>query len=402
MVHNKSLRKKMKKYKKRKTNTRRKQKYLGGIEPSDVPLTPASVQVVATPNTNPIYEQRLAEQRLAEQRLASTPQILRDNGYILEKELGRGGFGSVSRYDKGGNKYAIKEIKYTDPATRRHREYFVRNEIAILESLKQTCEKYILCYVEDFEDPDNNTHYIVMELLGGDYISLSDYIPILHKHRRYQYERFIIIINHLCVGLKLLHTQQIAHRDIKPENIMINTKNHQIKYIDFGFAYKKDTSAYDPAYVPTMCGTPDYTDPTLCGKSASANPETREFANLKKTDLFSLGMTIYMLLSNEITPCEHCKAELHNQCNTREDIYYFNHLSLPEIIRSSKKKESSLVFLMNTTCAEFNKISNLNDALFTMFNHTLREKGKIGTYYFGRISVLLGPKRERKIDEIEL
>ena len=177
---------------------------------------------------------------------------------------------------------------------------------------------------------------------------------------------------------------------------------HQIKYIDFGFAYKKDTSAYDPAYVPTMCGTPNYIDPTLCDKSASANPETREFANLKKTDLFSLGMTIYMLLSNKKTPCEHCKAELHNQCNSRENIFYFNKISLPEIIRSSKKKESSFVFLMNTTCEEFNKISNLNDALFTMFNHTLREKGKIGTYYFGRISVLLGPKRERKIDEIEL
>ena len=76
------------------------------------------------------------------------------------------------------------------------------------------------------------------------------------------------------------HALDIIHRDIKPENIMV-TNDDQIRLIDFGLAAvaKKRT-------LTEFAGTPYY-----------MAPEVIKHLYGRKSDIWSLGVILYTLLS---------------------------------------------------------------------------------------------------------
>ena len=63
----------------------------------------------------------------------------------------------------------------------------------------------------------------------------------------------------VALALNYLHTKDIIYRDLKPENILLNFDGH-IKIADFGFAKYCNTTVW------TLCGTPDYLAPEVCGR----------------------------------------------------------------------------------------------------------------------------------------
>jgi serine/threonine protein kinase len=107
----------------------------------------------------------------------------------------------------------------------------VYNEANITRLAMNHCDLYIVCYVDFLEDDDS--YYILTEFLG-DYIPLNKYIGDLSQKSSPE-QKWILIIN-MLKGLHLIHSLGITHRDIGINNIMIDPKNMNIKYIDFGFA----------------------------------------------------------------------------------------------------------------------------------------------------------------------
>lgn len=86
-------------------------------------------------------------------------------------------------------------------------------------------------------------------------------------------------------GMQYVHKQNIIHLDLKPENIVcVDTTGTQIKIIDFGLASKLDGK---PLMV--MHGTPEFVAPEVIGYE----PVSLE------TDMWSLGVICYVLLSGE-------------------------------------------------------------------------------------------------------
>lgn len=166
---------------------------------------------------------------------------LDDRVYNLGSLLGSGISGDVYRaevtYTKEPDdtkKVAIKVVS---------KEFKGGEEVSILMKLQDSCEKYVLCYKDLFEDDDN--YYIVTEYLE-DYITLGELRMSFPS-----VDDIIEVIIDLIRGMEYLHERGIGHGDISENNIMVNKKNLTIKYIDFGLSHtdSDDTQKEDYKYL---------------------------------------------------------------------------------------------------------------------------------------------------------
>ncbi len=126
---------------------------------------------------------------------------------------------------------------------------------------------------------EDNIHYIVMEYVEG--VTLKDYISIKRKLNWKEAVNFAIEI---CSGLSAAHSQGIVHRDIKPHNIIV-TESGQIKVTDFGIA--RCATSTTVAASDTVLGSVHYFSPEQARGRYVDN----------KTDIYSLGIVLYEMLS---------------------------------------------------------------------------------------------------------
>lgn len=85
-------------------------------------------------------------------------------------------------------------------------------------------------------------------------------------------------------ALHYAHGQGVVHRDIKPANLLYDAASDMLKITDFGIARLTDTSRTKTGII---LGTPSYMSPEQLSASAITG----------KSDLYSLGITMYQLLT---------------------------------------------------------------------------------------------------------
>ena len=95
------------------------------------------------------------------------------------------------------------------------------------------------------------------------------------------------IVVDVCLGLEYLHGYGLIHQDIKPDNILLSSESSQLlkaKLSDFGLA-----AVIGSGDVQHLSGTLEY-----------FSPEAIRGAHLdRRTDLYSLGVTLYEVLSGQ-------------------------------------------------------------------------------------------------------
>ncbi|MCV6636187.1 protein kinase [Candidatus Albibeggiatoa sp. nov. NOAA] len=124
--------------------------------------------------------------------------------------------------------------------------------------------------------------YIAMEFFKG-----GNLIPYSRKENLLSINIVLDIISRIALALDYAHRHQVVHRDIKPANIMYNPATNQIKITDFGIARITDTHKTKTGII---LGTPSYMSPEqLAGKKIDG-----------RTDLFSLGIMLYQLLTGKL------------------------------------------------------------------------------------------------------
>jgi hypothetical protein len=199
--------------------------------------------------------------------------------YRIMAELARGGMGAVYRgYDQNlGVEVAIKENLFVSPDFERQ----FKREATLLASLRHPN----LPRVTDHFVIPNQGQYLVMDFIAG-----QDARQMLEENNGpLPTDKVIRWGREILSALNYLHTrpQPIVHRDIKPGNIKI-TPDGRAVLVDFGLAKIHDIK--QTTTVGAKALTPGFAPPEQYGLGRT-DP---------RTDIYSLGATMYTLLTNRI------------------------------------------------------------------------------------------------------
>jgi serine/threonine-protein kinase len=124
--------------------------------------------------------------------------------------------------------------------------------------------------------------FLVMEFIDGhpfgEMIGAKDALP---------FERSIELIQDALKGLGYAHENNVVHRDIKPGNLMVD-QQQTVKVLDFGIAHLIGGTRL--TRVGSVVGTPAYMAPEqILGKDVD-----------QRTDLYSIGIVLYEMLSGKL------------------------------------------------------------------------------------------------------
>ena len=201
--------------------------------------------------------------------------------YKIIGELGKGSMGLVYKAQdpKINRLVAIKTIRFSDEFDEDvisdiKERFFMEAEIAGKLSHPS------IVTIHDVGD-DQDLTYMAMEFLEGEdlekYIKKDNLLPV---------RRVLDIIADIAEALDFAHRADVIHRDIKPANVMLLNNGH-VKVTDFGIAKAISSSKTKTGVI---LGTPNYMSPEqIMGQKIDS-----------KSDIFSLGILFYQLLTGEL------------------------------------------------------------------------------------------------------
>lgn len=127
-------------------------------------------------------------------------------------------------------------------------------------------------------------YYIVLEFIKGNNLKEKNQDGSIAEWDTL--ER-LDIIRQLLEGMNYIHSVGVIHRDIKPANIMVQSEDAQVKIIDFGIS-KVEHEFYS-----------DYTTSGYLTELYSSPEQKRGEPVTRQSDIYSLGIVFYELLSGE-------------------------------------------------------------------------------------------------------
>ncbi len=207
-------------------------------------------------------------------------QIL-NNRYRIAKQIGQGGFGAVYRaWDTRMNGACV--VKENLDTSQEARNQFER-EAQILFRLRHPGLPVVFDY---FSEPDQGL-YLVMDFVDGKNLEEMQLAAggLLNEADT------ILWISQVCEALEYLHnnTPPVIHRDIKPQNIIITPARRAV-LVDFGVA--KLFQAQQKTTIGARAVTPGYSPPEQYLQTGTD----------ACSDIYSLGATMYTLLSGQVPP----------------------------------------------------------------------------------------------------
>ncbi|MEI7680110.1 MAG: serine/threonine-protein kinase [Betaproteobacteria bacterium] len=202
--------------------------------------------------------------------------------YQVEKELGKGAMGVVylGKDPKIGRVVAIKTMALSQEFEADELQDVKDRFFREAETAGRLNHPNIVTIFDAGEEHD--LAFIAMEFLKG-----RDLAPYIKPDNLLPQPKVLSIVARVAEALSYAHVNNVVHRDIKPANIMYDLESDTVKVTDFGIARITDSSKTKTGMV---LGTPSYMSPEqLAGKKIEG-----------RSDLFSLGATLYQLLSGQL------------------------------------------------------------------------------------------------------
>ena len=232
----------------------------------------------------------------------NTGHLLAGGRYRIERVLGQGGFGITYLAEQTGlaRNVAIKEFFMKELCNRegdtshvtvpsmggrdmvdRFREKFIKEARAIA----RLSHKHIVRIIDVFEE--NNTAYYVMEYVGGGSLGEKSKGCALPEEAAVRY------IRQVASALDYVHSQRMMHLNVKPGNVLLNSDDEAV-LIDFGLSKQYDMSGEQTSSTPV--GISHGYAPLEQYKRGGVGTFS------PATDIYSLGATLYSLLTGETPP----------------------------------------------------------------------------------------------------
>ena len=193
--------------------------------------------------------------------------------------LGNGGMGIVylAKQMPIDRDVAIKVLDQSLSVNPQFKDRFL-NEASVLAKLNHPNIVSIFDFIEQ-----DGQYFIVMEYVQG--MTLD---KLIDGSKGLDSETALNIFTQALDGFSYAHKRSIVHRDIKPSNMILNDDS-TLKILDFGIA-KLLMSNSNLTRTGTRMGSISYMSPEqVMGRELDL-----------KTDIYSLGVTLYEMLSGKL------------------------------------------------------------------------------------------------------
>ncbi|XP_030020758.2 titin isoform X2 [Manduca sexta] len=205
--------------------------------------------------------------------------------YTKRNELiGGGAFGKVALIeDDYGESFAAKVIRVQD-----------KNKIGYVLREFFTLRKLVNHNVVGVVDAYTATQFVVIVM---DYLWGGELLDRIVRDKHINEADLPPVVKQICNGLAFIHSQNIVHLDLKPENLVFAHPNSLVvKLVDFGLS----RVLHEGSKIKAVYGTREYVAPEIL---------TFEPVNLN-SDMWSLGVIVYMILSGSLPFNGDTEAEL--------------------------------------------------------------------------------------------
>lgn len=209
----------------------------------------------------------------------------RIGAYTLLEPLGEGGMGSVWLAERSDGRFegrAAVKLLHAGLVQRTLAERF-RREGAILARLAHAH----IARLVDAGLTDDGQPYLVLEHVAGERIDRWC------DARRLDLRARLKLFDQVLLAVQHAHMQLVVHRDLKPANVLVDGDGN-VKLLDFGIAklLHAEDAAGEATELTRDSGrvlTPQYAAPE----------QTRGDAVTTATDVYSLGLLLYVLLAGQ-------------------------------------------------------------------------------------------------------
>jgi non-specific serine/threonine protein kinase len=260
--------------------------------------------------------------------MEKTPE--RIGKYKLIREVGRGATATVylAEHPQYPENVALKLIRFDDKSkdTAKWNRRLLKLLRAEMDVSRRLDHPNIIKVFDTTVEKDYA--YLVMEYFPGTtlehYCSFQNLLPL---------HRTIGMVFKCAMALDYAYRQGIVHRDIKPANILVD-EHDNVKITDFGLALNiSKKSASDSTFIMGV-GSPAYMSPE----------QIKSYPLNQKTDLFSLGVVLFHMLTGRLPFRAKNPAQLiYKIINTEPPLVSQINSELPEqldqVIRKALEKD---------------------------------------------------------------
>ena len=205
--------------------------------------------------------------------------------YVIEAELGRGGFGAVyrARHTMLGRRVALKVLHAQRALDREVLERFLREArgVAAIGSAN-------IVAVLDAGIAETGEAFLAMELLEGEELAARiarGPVPVAIA---------IDLTRQILRGLAAAHASDVVHRDLKPSNVFVarTPEGDVAKILDFGISkMRPGTMGEALTRTDAVMGTPHYMAPEQLHGARDVDA---------RADLYSASVVLYEMVSGRL------------------------------------------------------------------------------------------------------
>ncbi len=262
---------------------------------------------------------------------------LQNGKYRIIRVLGQGGFGITYLAENTFfDRYiAIKEFFPKDFCGRDNTSHLTLGTQNNAETVSKLKDRFLkeakniakldhpgIIKIHDIFE-ENNTAYYVMDYIEGENLN-----EMVKRNGPLSEEKAVEYIRKVGDALDYIHSRNMTHFDVKPANIMVRKKDDQPILIDFGLSKQYDS--HGDATSTLMQGVSQGYSPIELynpGSISSFSPQT---------DVYSLGATLYFLLTGTVPPVASELVE--NGLNIPDYIFSTNAYAIKEAMSVSRSK----------------------------------------------------------------
>ena len=137
------------------------------------------------------------------------------------------------------------------------------------------------------KDREDDLLYFVMEYVPG------TSLDAIMSQRRLSLPEVFRVVKGICRGLEAAHRQNIVHRDLNPRNVLVSEDLTVVKLADFGISRVEDISRQQGTLSTSevSLGSLHYMSPEQATNMVEAD---------HRTDIYSLGVTLYEMLTGRV------------------------------------------------------------------------------------------------------